>query len=446
MPFETFILHRTQGEKGRQNLAGMVQEYVLFYGYPFGLGNPRTIGQMMTKYRYVVLCPEQCHSVLPSSVERWIVIEKEGMNEVFEVVKQLHVKYNFKRVVFASEVEVLPALVLNKTLGLGGLPYDTFVAFRDKGIMCSKMVQSGIPVPRFRIVSEFFDFFEFSREEGYPFLIKPTLEASAKGIVVIKSETELEKFCNDLSPWVPGSLKFNYMCQQFIDIKTMYSTNGVYSGGEVKCFFPAKYAEDYLRGMNQSSRFRHVSDISVGPKDDHYQKLLEFTISVMKGFGVPDECTFVFHLEIMLSRDDKFYFCENACRMTGNWRLFEWTKINFYETQLLGQLGEVHHSVPASLAEQPMTDKTFIYTYFCVNRGVSLNLFHEISTEGLKVDVISSKIPKLPLSLAKASTYYDGYFYVTLIESNDELQAQRDLQELTSRVEQACTIEGEAKE
>ena len=75
-----------------------------------------------------------------------------------------------------------------------------------------------------------------------------------------------------------------------------------------------------------------------------------------------------------------------------------------------------------------------------------MNLFHEISTEGLKVDVISSKIPKLPLSLAKASTYYDGYFYVTLIESNDELQAQRDLQELTSRVEQACTIEGEAKE
>ena len=388
-------------------------------------------------YRFVVLS-DPCSDVVASNILVWEVVENWDWtsSQACSRIRSLHENYNFKRILFGTEHMVIPALMMNQILGLGGLPFRVFENFRDKGKMCQKMVRGGIKVPRFKSVESIIDIYEFASQEGYPFLIKPRLEAGAAGIEVIQSKIQLEKFCD--GPFALGSA---FLCQQKINVKTLYAVNGVVSCGEVRCCYPLRYGSDILTSFSAPGLFRHCIFSSISHKDPVFERLTNFTLDVTRAFEVPMESTFTYHLEVMETQERELFFCENACRVGGGVQPpLDWTNISLYMASYYGQLDMVHESIPKSLEEQPVTENIHSIIHFGVQYPATVKLCHLVDFTGLNATYHGRGNIELPFTPPSTASVFSGLLMAFSLTSKTRDQADIEIQELISRAEKACEI------
>ncbi len=91
----------------------------------------------------------------------------------------------------AADVPVTMAAVA-QALNLPGLDMETAVLAQDKLAMKQRLKEKGIPIPRFAAGHTLAEVKEACQEIGFPVVIKPIDNCAARGVSLVKGETEIK--------------------------------------------------------------------------------------------------------------------------------------------------------------------------------------------------------------------------------------------------------------
>ena len=121
-----------------------------------------------------------------------------GSRHVDDLVKhatEWHAEQHFDGVVTFAENSVIGVAAVAEALGLPSIGVPAAVCSRNKYLMRLAYQRAGVPVPRFRLVTELSQALAAAAEIGYPVIIKPTMGGGSYFVFRIDSPAEMaEKF------------------------------------------------------------------------------------------------------------------------------------------------------------------------------------------------------------------------------------------------------------
>lgn len=121
-----------------------------------------------------------------------------GSRHIDDLVKQAaewHAEQHFDGVITFAENSVVGVAAVAEALGLPSIGVPAAVCSRNKYLMRQAYQRAGLPVPRFRLVTELPQALAAAGEIGYPVIIKPTMGGGSYFVFRIDSPAEMvEKF------------------------------------------------------------------------------------------------------------------------------------------------------------------------------------------------------------------------------------------------------------
>ncbi len=250
-----------------------------------------------------------------------------GMDKNFylDIIKE-HQYKPFDKIVATIEYDIERAGELRSYLGIDGYSEDVALIFRDKYLM-KKKVSNYMQVPKFKRISKWTEVFTYAQNEGFPFVIKPTLEAGSEGVHIIKNS-------NDLSRFFAKSKIENMLIEEFIE-GSMYHVDGLYCGGKLLISVPSKY----INGCLAFEKGNYLGSYILGSKHPDYDILNEKVKLIL------DEVESVhftaFHAEFFKNDKGEFIFCEMGIRMGGGRireTIQEYTGYDLLQEHIKGQV------------------------------------------------------------------------------------------------------------
>lgn len=221
---------------------------------------------------------------------------------------QLHQKFQFRKIIACSEVDIYRAAVLREKLGIDGQHSKSAIQFRDKTVMKETAMEKGILVPAFRRVSTSFDLIDFIAEHGYPVVVKPIDGAGSVNTYVLHSE-------QDLSELLAEGVLANIEVEKFVK-GDMYHIDGLVVNGQVVFASASCYATN--NGCLVFQEGGYNASYLLANDNPLFTRLVSFTENLLQVLDTPLHTSF--HCEVFHTPDDEIYLCEIASR-TGGGRL-----------------------------------------------------------------------------------------------------------------------------
>lgn len=234
------------------------------------------------------------------------LIEKEAL--------RINEQARIDTLIALSEHDIMRAAYLREYLNIKGQSVKSALAFRDKIIMKETLNAAGIRVPRFKKVYSAIEIIEFSKELGFPLVIKPIDGAGSLDTFVIRNEQELNTFisCNSNLYWD---------MEEFID-GDMFHIDGFVKNNEIIFSQPSKY----INGCLAFKDGKYLGSVVLSDSNRQTMRLNEFNKKILSILPTPE--TTSFHTEIFITPNDELVFCEIACR-TGGGRIHDTIKYQF---------------------------------------------------------------------------------------------------------------------
>ncbi|KAI8851804.1 ATP-grasp domain-containing protein [Chytridium lagenaria] len=249
-----------------------------------------------------------------------IEIERPTNNGQMELLAmQLHEKYRIDRIYTRQEDLILRGAHIRKALGLTtGLSPEDALLYRDKHLMKEMVQRGGFPVPHFRKILSPVDIIQFTKEHGYPVVVKPILGSASAFVRVLKTEADrddfLEKRFYERIDVDGRRLEYSgdMMIEQYLNCR-MSHVNGYARNGRIEITWPFRYIStnfDFTIGTA-------YGNVLVPKSDPYYKPMQEAAQRVLDTLPTPDHL--IFHLEMFESNDvpGGFLLCEIAARRPG---------------------------------------------------------------------------------------------------------------------------------
>ncbi len=219
-----------------------------------------------------------------------------------------HLMKNHKvdAVIALDDYDVEKAALIRETFRIPGMGQTTHRYFRDKLAMRQMAKDSGIEVPEFSSVFNDDIVNDFSEKNPSPWVLKPRSEASASGIVKIKSKDELWKSIEKL-----GDERHKFLLESFKPGDVFHVDSLVYNK-EIVFTSVSQYLSPPMEVSHEGGVFRTKT---LGRYSDEFKALEEANKKVLTSFGLKNGAT---HTEFIRGKEDgKWYFLETSSRVGG---------------------------------------------------------------------------------------------------------------------------------
>ncbi|MCX7569399.1 ATP-grasp domain-containing protein [Tumebacillus sp. DT12] len=205
------------------------------------------------------------------------------------------------RLIAMSELDLTPAAILRTEFGIVGTQEHQVKMYRDKVEMKKRMERDGIRAPKFIDCETPDDVIAFSKEIGFPLILKPKSGASSHGVHQINTEAELHA----VLPKIDFS---DYECEEFV-AGPIFHTDGVTHNGEIVFLSVSRYFNDCLGFLSGNPVGSIIEDDPA-----IREQLGEFTKRVLKSLELENSA---FHLEIIMKNGNEPVFLEIGARLSG---------------------------------------------------------------------------------------------------------------------------------
>ncbi len=216
--------------------------------------------------------------------------------ETLELMKEK----NIDKIFICDERDVIRGAKLRERFNIKGQSYESALAYRNKVIMKSYLVNHGLKVPPFMEIKSVYDVLKFVEIHGYPIIIKPIDLYAAINTVIIYSYNQLKEYCSE------HELN-NMMVEKYMQAE-MVSCNGLIVNDKLNFICTTKYLKPRINYNDYLTAVTIPSDQSESILAEEYCKKV---IKVLPSVG-----TSVFHSEIFIENGE-CYLCEIASRPAG---------------------------------------------------------------------------------------------------------------------------------
>jgi len=235
----------------------------------------------------------------PGNEEEW----KE--NELVKGVSYLARTHIFNRIVPLDDFDLEKGAFLREHLRVPGMGDTRTRYFRDKLAMRMQAREYGIAVPDFEHVLNDSRIKDFTDRCAAPWVIKPRSSASAAGIKIIHSVSELTETRNQL-----GDEQSFYLLEQFIP-GDIFHVDSIVFGSKVVFARAHQYTAPPLEVAHEGGIFATRNVLYDSPDE---VSLLRMNDNVIGAMGLQAG---VSHTEFIKSTDGTFYFLETSARVGG---------------------------------------------------------------------------------------------------------------------------------
>jgi len=123
--------------------------------------------------------------------ERYRLVGSKKIDEMIDCAVRWHATERFDGVITFSEAAVIAVAAVAEALGLPGIGVEAARNSRNKLLMRQAYERAGVPIPRYRFVTELPDALAAAGEFGYPVILKPTLGAGSHLVYRVDSPQEM---------------------------------------------------------------------------------------------------------------------------------------------------------------------------------------------------------------------------------------------------------------
>ena len=209
-------------------------------------------------------------------------------------------------VIALDDYDVEKAALVRETFRIPGMGQTTQRYFRDKLAMRQMAKDSNIDVPEYSSIFNNETVEEFVEQVAPPWVLKPRSEASATGIIKIKSKEELWQAIDNL-----GDKRFHFLIESFKPGDVFHVDSLVYNS-EIVFVSASQYLSPPMEVSHEGGVFRSKT---LGFDSVEYKALKKANQEVLRSFGLKNGAT---HTEFIRGKEDgKWYFLETSSRVGG---------------------------------------------------------------------------------------------------------------------------------
>lgn len=240
------------------------------------------------------------------SIEDVYYIETWNQEDVTKGVAYKFRSIKFDRFVALDDFDVEKVALMREHFRMPGMGRTTAHYFRDKLAMRLRAKEKGVNVPEFTSLFNDSDVNMYADNVSPPWLIKPRMEASATGIVKIRSKEELWNVIHSL-----GDDRDNYLVEKFAP-GHVFHVDGLNLDGKVIFSRSSQYLDTPFEVAHGGGIFRSVTT-EIGTSVD--KDLAKMNKAVMKAFGLQFGAS---HTEFIQSKETgELFFLETSSRVGG---------------------------------------------------------------------------------------------------------------------------------
>ena len=209
-------------------------------------------------------------------------------------------------VIALDDYDVEKAALVRETFRIPGMGQTTHRYFRDKLAMRQMAKDSGIDAPQFSSIFNDQKVNEFADQNPAPWVLKPRSEASATGIVKIKSKEELWPAIEKL-----GAERHKFLLESFKPGDVFHVDSLMYNK-EILFTSASQYLSPPMEISHEGGVFRTKT---LPLYSEEYRALEKANSNILKSFGLVNG---VSHTEFIRSKENgKWYFLETSSRVGG---------------------------------------------------------------------------------------------------------------------------------
>ena len=209
-------------------------------------------------------------------------------------------------VIALDDYDVEKAALIRETFRIPGMGQTTHRYFRDKLAMRQMAKDSGIDAPQFSSIFNDQKVNEFADQNPAPWVLKPRSEASATGIVKIKSKEELWPAIEKL-----GAERHKFLLESFKPGDVFHVDSLMYNK-EILFTSASQYLSPPMEISHEGGVFRTKT---LPLYSEEYRALEKANSNILKSFGLVNG---VSHTEFIRSKENgKWYFLETSSRVGG---------------------------------------------------------------------------------------------------------------------------------
>ena len=209
-------------------------------------------------------------------------------------------------VIALDDYDVEKAALVRETFRIPGMGQTTHRYFRDKLAMRQMAKDSGIDAPQFSSIFNDEKVNEFADQNPAPWVLKPRSEASATGIVKIKSKEELWPAIEKL-----GAERHKFLLESFKPGDVFHVDSLMYNK-EILFTSASQYLSPPMEISHEGGVFRTKT---LPLYSEEYRALEKANSNILKSFGLVNG---VSHTEFIRGKENgKWYFLETSSRVGG---------------------------------------------------------------------------------------------------------------------------------
>ncbi|MCQ4040519.1 ATP-grasp domain-containing protein [Streptantibioticus rubrisoli] len=226
----------------------------------------------------------------------------------------------------AAEIAHLLALPCN----------DPLLAFarRNKAAMRARAQETGLPIPRFRLVHTLDESATASREIGFPVIVKPTMGAGAQGVTLLSDPAALDRLAQLETHDVYQQPIAERLVEQYVRGRE-FSVNFFSSHGEHRIIDMWEYRQPDDRDYD----FPIWDNVQIDESHPDWERVEAYVRQVLDAFGIEHGPS---HTEVKATADG-VYLMEIGPRLPGGPAVRMWaqhSKVRAYRDAIICYLGE----------------------------------------------------------------------------------------------------------
>jgi biotin carboxylase len=125
--------------------------------------------------------------------DKYRLVGSKKIEDMIACARDWHATEHFDGIITFSEAAVIAVAAIAEALGLPGIGVEAARNSRNKYLMRQAYERAGVPIPRYRFVTELDDALAAAEEFRYPVILKPTMGAGSHFVYRVDNPDELRQ-------------------------------------------------------------------------------------------------------------------------------------------------------------------------------------------------------------------------------------------------------------
>lgn len=246
-----------------------------------------------------------------NSFKKVYINSQMNTQSLMHILEEIFTKYKIERIFSNSEDDFMLVDDLKEKFGISDNHTNRLSVFKDKILMKNLFSNSGIKVPKFKVLTSPGQLLKESSNFLYPIILKPSNGTGSKGVNKIVNYQSFKMVLTE-------KLDYPLLIEEFVD-KQLYHADGIIINGSIEHLYISKY-DSTSKGALSMLSDGYLGSILIDNINPLYEKVSKALIRISKE---ESQNVFPFHFEFFYEElYEEIVACEIACRIGGP-RIFE---------------------------------------------------------------------------------------------------------------------------